>query len=348
MSDIELLERIKNYIIRYCREYKKFPKRNHIIQKMGVTKYQVDNIMKILVHQEFLDKNYNHYAIHENNKHNKKITFKNIIEKKNDLILISIRILMIIIGIGAIILSTYYTSIWLFSFLPVPLAVLLSTIMVAFSVASFEAIIIFKENRQGFMIIVFSVIWLIVVCFSMVSTIAGQYNARMKYEEENFTEKSEEKHQETIYDSYIIEEEEIKDQMEKKNERLKYLNKFIIQFDSEMLLEKENMRMYNKTLDEIHRIENELRILRDELKEKRDRKREFLEQQRESGIMVAAIEEKESISASFYMWLAFVLSLDPTHIEFWLSVFPAVFIDIIAPLAVAVGMFLKRKGKEDE
>lgn len=351
MSDKIVLDQLKEYFKRYWDNHKSIPKFKLIKKKFDLSIYKINKLMDVLSNTGFLIKKYNHYYLNEKeNGHKKKFSFKEIKEKvkekKNDIVLIVLRILMVIIGIGAIILSIYYTSIWLFSFLPGGLAILLSSIMVAFSVAAFECIIIFKENKQGVLIGIFSFIWLIVLCFSMVSTVAGQYNARMKAEIDDFSKNSDEIHSSSILKSYINDEEDIQKQMDQKNKRLDYLNGFIISFTIEMLKERENKRLQNQAVEELHRIENELRILRNDLEEKRRIQRDYLERQKESGVNVVAAEAEEEVSASFYVWLAGIFGIDAVLIEFWLSVFPAVFIDIIAPLAVAVGMFLKRKEKE--
>jgi hypothetical protein len=351
VSDKIILDQLKDYFQRYWENHKSIPKFKLIKNKFDLSAYKINKLMDVLANTGFLIKKYNHYYLNEKeNGHKKKFSFKEIkekvTEKKNDIVLIVLRILMIIIGIGAIILSTYYTSIWLFSFLPGFLAILLSSIMVAFSVAAFECIIIFKENKQGILIGIFSIIWLIVLCFSMVSTVAGQYNARMETEIDNFSKKSEEIHSSSILKSYINDEEEIKDQMEQKKKRLEYLNDFIISFSVEALKEGKNRRLQNNAIEELHGIEKELKALRIDLEKNREIQRDYLEEQKDSGVNVVAAEKEEEVSASFYVWLAEIFSINAILIEFWLSVFPAVFIDIIAPLAVAVGMFLKRKEKE--
>ncbi|MFX0141036.1 MAG: hypothetical protein ACFFDN_45780, partial [Candidatus Hodarchaeota archaeon] len=232
MSDKIILDQLKEYFKRYWNNHRSIPKFKLIKNKFDLSTYKINKLMDVLANTGFLIKKYNHYYLNEkSNNHKKKFSFKEIKEeitrKKNDIVLIVLRILMIIIGIGAIILSTYYTSIWLFSFLPGYLAILLSSIMVAFSVAAFECMIIFKENKQRILIVIFSIIWLIVLCFSMISTVAGQYNARMKTEVDNFSKKSEEIHSSSILKSYINDEEEILNQMEQKKKRLDYLNDFI-------------------------------------------------------------------------------------------------------------------------
>jgi len=45
----------------------------------------------------------------------------------------------------------------------------------------------------------------------------------------------------------------------------------------------------------------------------------------------------------FYKWIGEVLGVESQIFEFWFSLFPALFIDIISPIAFAVFMFLNKK-----
>ena len=58
------------------------------------------------------------------------------------------------------------------------------------------------------------------------------------------------------------------------------------------------------------------------------------------------MEETEIKRKSFYEWIGTILKVKAMYIEFWLSVFPAIFIDIVAPIAIALSMFLRKYSKE--
>ena len=74
------------------------------------------------------------------------------------------------------------------------------------------------------------------------------------------------------------------------------------------------------------------------LKNVREKKLLLLEQSRETAGIVEGTEEL--VYASFYVWLGIMLKVKPMLVQFWLSVFPAIFIDVIAPLSISISLFL--------
>jgi hypothetical protein len=331
----EMLDRLKSYIRRYWLNNNKFPKLELIKERFDITGHQLTELLRLLEYDGFIDRNYCSY----------KLNVEEEIERKEskDWILMILRIIMVVIGVGAITLSVYYTGIWLLEFLNPFLAFLLSTIMVAFSVGAFEVILIFRENRQKLFIVPFAILWIIVLCFSMMSTVAGQYNQRMKKQIIDASENYETYYKIDELKSYLNEEKRIEKQLEAKRQRLEKLNNIIDEFDLEKLNDEKNKKIYDQTVYEIHRLEGQMRVLRTELEEKANRRIEFMKKQ-DTGITGETFIEE----IDFYDWVAGIFNIEARFIEFWLSVFPAVFIDIIAPLAVAVGMFLNRRRKEEK
>lgn len=340
--DREILESLKSYIKRYYNHNKKMPTYKLLMEKFNVTKHQLKIYFDILTHSGFLKLRYRHYKPVDEKSKEIKIEKKET-NKKYDWILLALRIIMFFIGIGAIIISVYYTTIWFDEFLDIFLSILFSVIMVAFSVGTFEVIIIFKQNKQYVLIVPFIFLWIIVVGFSMMSTVAGQYNQRMEVSEEYTTENYGISYKKTIYDTYIEEEERIQKQLDSKGQRLDKLNEMLSEFDLEQLKDKSIKKIYDGIIKEVHVIENEMRILREDLEEKGRRREEYLKENEEK---IGITEETEVRRKSFYEWTGSIFKIDAIYIEFWLSIIPALFVDIIAPLSVAVGMFLKRKKGE--
>jgi hypothetical protein len=342
-TDKDILIRIKDYIRRYHHNHGKVPKQNIIKGKFNLTKYQLSQYIKILTHEGFLKQNYAHYKF-DSKAEKIKIIKEN---KKNDIILVVLRIIMFIIGIGAIILSVYYTAIWLVNYIHPILAYILSAIMIAFSVGVFEIIIIFKGNKQYLFILPFIFLWLIVLCFSMVSTVAGQYNQRIENINEDIIEKSSDILDRKGYEILLEEEKELR-------ERIKEKRKELIPFESimstfETIQDRENNKwLYWDTYEKIKKINEYIDKLRNDLENKRNEIKDYYKKKKEEGKEVESIEETTERKVSFYVWISSILNIEPKYIEFWLSVFPAAFVDIIAPLAIAVSMFLKRKENKDE
>jgi hypothetical protein len=53
---------------------------------------------------------------------------------------------------------------------------------------------------------------------------------------------------------------------------------------------------------------------------------------------------KETEAPTFYVWISAIFGWNSAMVEFIISIIPSIWIDIIAPLGVAIGLFLK----EDE
>lgn len=332
---------LRDYITKYYEKNNKMPKLDRMAGRLQITKYVLAQALRALVIEGFLNQNYNKYTLNPDyaSKTDSRIV-EDGRERTKDIVLVCIRICMLLIGTVAVCASVHFTGIWLTDFMKPVIAWGLSGIMVIFSVAAFEAIMIFKENQNTFLIIIFSILWLIVLCFSMISTIAGQYNIHI-YKNNKKIESSDSKYRERlILDNMRKEEKEIEKQMTQKAGRLDFLNDLIINFDLSILEERANKKIYDSTIKEIHRLENEMRILRDLLSGIREKINQYIWIE-SSEIIVVMSEEK-----SFYEWIGLIFDISSDKVQFWLSVFPAVFVDIIAPLSFAIGMFLKRKKRK--
>jgi hypothetical protein len=48
----------------------------------------------------------------------------------------------------------------------------------------------------------------------------------------------------------------------------------------------------------------------------------------------------------FYSWLAKVLGISKDIAQFWMSLFPAIFVDIISPSALAIAFFMGKNERQ--
>lgn len=350
--DRKLLNKIQNLLQNYCSHSEgKFPKIEWIQKWTGLKQYKVVEALRILEAERFLDRNYNQYTLNPIPEQSQKILDQSTkiprrFEKnQSDILLITIRIVMAVIGMGASWLSMHYTRVWLLEFLPSSLATLLSTIMILFSVASFEALLIFWANRKMLPIVIFSIVWIVVLIFSMISTVAGQYNSRISNREEITTERTEVAHARMALETYEIEESELMESLTEKRIELRASQTLYAQFDT-LEKRKEDWRFYWNTKKAMDDSTLKIESLQIRLGEIREKKRRLLKQNLQSA---GIIEETEKlVYASFYVWLGEVLKAKPMMVQFWLSIFPALFIDIIAPLALAVSLFLNKWKKEED
>lgn len=341
MVDKNIIEDVKKHVIKYYTVNKKIPSLNNISRHFKISRISASVIYRNLTALGFFRRKHNTYKMENSDiKLPKK---ENIIEKyKNDYVLLIIKTIMAVIGAGAVCLSVYYTGIWLSEFLPFFLAYLLSAIMVAFSVIAFEVIIILFQNKQYSIIILFTILWAVVLIFSMVSTVAGQYNQRMVKEITEVKQDTETAHKRMSYNIYEEEEKEILKNIERKEKELIPFQNIMSDFETIEDREK-NKWLYWNTHEKIKSINEDIKKYGVELKKVREKKKDFLKNELTAG----AVEDTYIKKDSFYIWLSEIFNWDSKHIEFWLSVFPAVFIDLIAPLAIAISMFLRRKEKKE-
>jgi hypothetical protein len=251
----------------------------------------------------------------------------------------AVRILMGFIGIGASAMSCFYTMIWLKEFLPDFLAFFLSFLMVIFAVLSFQTVLLIHKNYNRarlFLIPIFSFLWLVVTIFSMGSTIAGQYNAR--YQETVQTIAANDSLASNKIQLQLAVEEissielEIAARQRDRDSMLSTLEKI-----TEMSIEdqQENAKLYNDTWARMNAINGRLNQLNNDLQTARSQYRNLVQQ----NASVLTITETQNVR-NFYTWISGVLHVNQDQIQFWSSIFPAIFIDIIAPLGIAVALFL--------
>lgn len=264
-------------------------------------------------------------------------------DKKRQWSIIGLQISMLVIGLGAVILSIYYTTIWLIDFLPLMLAVLLSTIMVGFSVSAFETLIAFlsgkvKSGPVSKLIIssAFIVLWIIVTFFSITSTVAGQYNKHIDQVKKKIASSP------TGYKLTAIREEKADCEIQLKDarEQLAMLSK-IAGGMSDLSSRSSHGRVWNDTQWRMVKVNKTIAGLLDRIQKLRSQESELLNSSKESGIVLA--NNKGEMILDFYDWLARVLGLSKDQVQFWMSLFPAVFVDVIAPVSLAVALFLKRQ-----
>jgi len=343
---------VKKYIVQFKNSNGRIPKLDEISLKFDVSKEKASSIYQKLKKDKFLILKRTRYLKNSNIQEEKNIKEKvkdKVKEYFTDIPLLIIKTFMAIIGIGAIILSVYYTGIWLMDFLVWWLAFLLSAIMVLFSVIAFEVIIIMFVNGKQYipLCILFVGLWLVVLIFSMTSTVAGQYNTRMKTISQNIQNNSTVIIQRETYNLLLEEEKSIIERIENKEREREPFMKIMETFksaDDRGEYAWEYWDAYKK-VENVNKSIEKLYIM---LVEKRKEKKEYLITKSENEIdSVGAIAETTEESKSFYLWVSDILQVDAKYIEFWLSIFPAVFIDIIAPLSIAISMFLKRKVKKD-
>lgn len=256
-----------------------------------------------------------------------------------------IQIVMGAIGIGAAVISTYYTTVWLLEFLPWGFALLLSSIMVGFSITAFETIILFmtgqvtkSEKSKNSIVTSFIILWILVTSFSIMSTIAGQYNKHI----ENLREEKVAEIDVTNTEWNLLQERksEVRSQIKTYKGQIVTFDKIASGIDS-LESRKENQNTWREIQYRIKMANREIKRLSKDLDEIRKEEKEVIKKSKDKGVIFT--EEKIKKIPNFYGWLSDVLSMDEKLVQFLLSLFPAIFVDVISPVGIAIALFLRSK-----
>lgn len=234
-----------------------------------------------------------------------------------------LRAVMLFIGAGATIISCRNTTVFLVDYMFILLAVLLSSVLILFSVAAFEAALMFWHRRQHLLSIVFIVLWVFVVVFSMLTTVSinfDSYNRTIEAELEDNKQ----------INSNRLEIASI-------DNRISDINEDIVFLQSELERYKElewNINAKN--------IATEISGKRKERASLRKEKEDIQKQTPESVI------QEDARKQTFFDFLGSLLGLQGSIIQFAMNVLPAVFIDLIAPFSVAVSIFLTEEYRNEK
>jgi len=259
-----------------------------------------------------------------------------------------IQLLMGIIGIGASVISIYYTTVWLLEFLPWAFALLLSSIMVGFAVSAFETVILFLSGQvtrsriaQWSITLGFIILWISVTFFSIFSTIAGQYNKFVL----NLQDKAKQG-MDTGKMNWESLQEQKQDLRMRLNEYRENVKTYTEISKTMQGLEKriENEKTWAENQYRLRKANEEIRTILTELNKARNEEQILLKESKDKGIILGITADTEDI-VNFYGWIAKIFDIDKNKAQFFMSLLPAVFVDIISPAAIALALFLRNKYK---
>jgi len=78
----------------------------------------------------------------------------------------------------------------------------------------------------------------------------------------------------------------------------------------------------------------------------RTEEKEFLNQSKKTGLLLGSESNKKT--KNFYSWLAGVIGIASDKIQFGMSLFPAIFVDLISPVGIAMALFLRNKYRKEK
>ena len=214
--------------------------------------------------------------------------------------------------------STLHTATYLFDYVDMISAWLLSTAVTAYNSSAFEVSVMFHNMKHNFMAFIFMLLWAMVTLFSMATTVS------VFYDRFNFNETQIAQENKTI-DSNKLGLELLRTKEKDLREAIEFKKKDI---------EYRQEREYATTA-----VRLELENLQKELQENLTEQQKLLEETPE--VMEEKLQRKESLFA----FLGRLIGLEGGILEFIMSTLSAIFINLIAPLSLTAVIELnKRKG----
>jgi hypothetical protein len=337
--------KVKNYLLEYKKKYQRTAQMSETASALKLEYKVVQMCYQELADRGLFKRNYSQYKFEPEAQEEKpknvveqvKAQFKKLQVNFDKFFIDVLRIVMLCVGIGAIYMSTIFTYDWGIHFFKVSSdAFILSLIMIVFSVVAFQVFQIFKQNGQYGFSAVFFICWVVVLLFSMQSTVAYLYNTRMAKEMQVVSSNVSIDKESLLWDDLITRESEQKSSIESLKERLSVFDGLLKGVDPD-----EDKKMYEDYNKKISETEGKIKESEKELKIIRDSKNDFLSNEQQVGVITKVKK------GDFYVWAADILNVDSDMLEFVVSCFPAVFVDVVAPLSISVSLFLRRREKKE-
>ena len=215
--------------------------------------------------------------------------------------------------------STLHTATYLFDYVDMISAWLLSTAVTAYNSSAFEVSVLFHNMKRNFMAFIFMLLWAMVTLFSMATTISVFYD-RFNFNESQIAQENK------AVDSNKLGLELLRTKEKDLREAIEFKKKDI---------EYRQEREYATTA-----VRLELENLQKELQENLTEQQKLLEETPE------VVEEKLQRKESLFAFLGRLIGLEGGILEFIMSTLSAIFINLISPLSLTAVIELnKRKEK---
>ena len=212
--------------------------------------------------------------------------------------------------------STLHTATYLFDYVDVISAWLLSTAVTAYNSSAFEVSVMFHNMKRNFMAFIFMLLWAMVTLFSMATTVSVFYD-RFNFNETQIAQENK------AVDSNKLGLELLRTKEKDLREAIEFKKKDI---------EYRQEREYATTA-----VRLELENLQKELQENLTEQQKLLEETPE--VMEEKLQRKESLFA----FLGRLIGLEGGILEFIMSTLSAIFINLIAPLSLTAVIDLNKR-----
>ena len=245
-----------------------------------------------------------------------KVTVK---AEKSDKSVLVICLLLFFTSLVSMYISTLHTATYLFDYVDVFSAWLMSASVTAYNSTAFEVSVLFHTKKRNLIASIFMLLWILVTLFSMVTTISVFYDMF------NFTE------------SQIAEENR---EIDANKLSLDLLQKKEKDLRDSIDFKKKDIEYRQGKEFSTNAVRQELNKLQEELQKNLSLQQKVLE---ETPIIAESnVNRKESL----FSFLGRNLGIEGNIIEFIMSTLSAIFVNLIAPLSLtAVTELLKQKEK---
>ena len=245
-----------------------------------------------------------------------KVTVK---AEKSDKSVLVICLLLFFTSLVSMYISTLHTATYLFDYVDVFSAWLMSASVTAYNSTAFEVSVLFHTKKRNLIASIFMLLWILVTLFSMVTTISVFYDMF------NFTE------------SQIAEENK---EIDANKLSLDLLQKKEKDLRDSIDFKKKDIEYRQGKEFSTNAVRQELNKLQEELQKNLSLQQKVLE---ETPIIAESnVNRKESL----FSFLGRNLGIEGSIIEFIMSTLSAIFVNLIAPLSLtAVTELLKQKEK---
>lgn len=230
---------------------------------------------------------------------------------------------LLIIAALTFALSVYFTGLWFSSMFNIYIAGAISISMVSYMVLIPQA----ASYVKGIVKVPLWATFMIALVFSMGSTIAGQYNQITEMVD------VEEVNDRALLDVLQREEQDILASIAQDRIQQQFHQRTLESLSTTAEERMENWQYINTERNMVNELGYEIEQREVRLAEVRKEIREELSR----GSVGATVER-----VGFYSWLAGMLGLETSQVEFWVSALPAIFIDIIAALSLNVALGIRR------
>ena len=245
-----------------------------------------------------------------------KVTVK---AEKSDKSVLVICLLLFFTSLVSMYISTLHTATYLFDYVDVFSAWLMSASVTAYNSTAFEVSVLFHTKKRNLIASIFMLLWILVTLFSMVTTISVFYDMF------NFTE------------SQIAEENR---EIDANKLSLDLLQKKEKDLRDSIDFKKKDIEYRQGKEFSTNAVRQELNKLQEELQKNLSLQQKVLE---ETPIIA---ESNVSRKESLFSFLGRNLGIEGNIIEFIMSTLSAIFVNLIAPLSLtAVTELLKQKEK---